>query len=236
MSISSLALGIYGRLAGHPDDDHDCYSVFHALSSTLAWSSAIDGSTQGAWGMNDSGGPWFGDGLCGWFQVEPDGQPYPVEALTDAAVRTLERFGALELTGFEYYVPGTDGSVMRRLLEGQAWFALAPPAGRTRVRLTLDSGASSLVVDRCDAVLEALSGYEDEGLSPTRLADDAEVAFEQPVPWRWWLGEGTPHTVTIGATATEWSPLGLGRVVARLVVACRIAGIREPVGVRVART
>ncbi|MFC5137002.1 hypothetical protein ACFPK1_02055 [Actinomycetospora rhizophila] len=185
--------------------------------------------------MNDAGGPWFGDGLCGWFQVEPDGQPLPVEALTDAAVRTLERFGALELAGLEYHVPGTARSVTRRLLEGQAWFALAAPGAHTRVCLMLDSGGSSLVADHGDAILHASSGLEEEGLSPARLADDAGVAFEQPVPWRWWLGDGPPHAVTIGATATEWSALGVGRVVARLVDACRTVGITEPVGIRAAR-
>jgi hypothetical protein len=185
--------------------------------------------------MNDAEGPSFGDGLCGWFQVDPDGQPLPLEALTDAAVRTLERFGSFELAGLEFHVPGAAGSVARRLLDGQAWFALASPEERTRVRLTLDAGGSSLVVERLDAILDALSGFEEEGLSPTRLPDDAEVAFDPPVPWRWWLGDSTPRTATIGATATEWSALGLGRVVARLVDACRSAGVTESVGVRVAR-
>lgn len=234
MPVSSLALGVYGRLTGRPDDEHDCYSVFHALSSTLGWSSAIDGSARGAWAMNDAGGPWFGDGLCGWVQVEPDGQPLPVEALTDAAVRTLERFGTLDVTGLDYHVPGSDGSVARRLLEGQAWFALAHPEERTGIRATLACG-SALVVNRWDAILDALSGLEEEGLSPVRLPDDEEVTFEPSVPWRWWLGDSVPRTVTLGSKATEWSPLGLGRVVARLVHACRSAGITEAVGVRVSR-
>lgn len=241
MSVSSLALGVHGRLTGHRSDDHDCYSAFHALSSTLGWASMIDGTATGLWGMNDAGGPWFGEDaatLRGWFQVAPERRMLPVEALTDAAVRTLERFGALEVDGLEYYVPvGDVGPAARRLLEGQAWFALAPPGRRARLRVTLDSGDSAAVAERGDAIVESLIGVvpAEEGLDAARLPDEALVDFAEPVPWRWWLGDATAHTATFAATATEWSPLGLGRVVSCFVEACRTAGLTEPVGFRVVR-
>lgn len=235
MSVPSLALGVHGRLAAHADvGDHDCYSVFCALSAILGGASD-DGTAGGLWGMNDAGGPWFDRSLCGWFQVDPADRPLPVEALTDAAARTLSRFGLLDIEGLEYYAPATAPSAVRRLRNGQAWFALAPPAERARVRVTLDAGDSASLVEHRNALVRALNGLapSEEGLDVR--ASDEPVEFATPVPWRWWLGNGRPHTMTIGVTATEWSPLGLGRVAALVVEACRTAGLTDAIGLRLAR-
>lgn len=246
--VNSLAVGVYGRLAAHNAvvaDDQDCYSAFHAVSSVLGWTTPMSDARQevGLWGMNDAGGPWFGDGaggLRGRFQVSPEGDGgavLPVEAFTDAALSTLERFGLLDLEGLEYYVPISEGGpATEHIQAGRNWFALAPSDRRTRLRITLDAGDSPLAADRADDVLRNLRDIapSEEGLDPVRLDDHEQVDFAEPVPWRWWLGDGEPHTVSLSATASGPTALGLGRVVSLLVEACRMSGIADGLGVRIA--
>lgn len=249
-AVAALAVGVFGDL----DADErihafegDCYSAFHALSALMGHlSSARAGdAATGLWSMNDAGGPWLGGdsaGRRGQFQVDPDGEgmlPLPIEPFTATATAALERFGALTLHGLEYYLPlSVGGPASRRIAAGHEWFTLASPETRTPLKITIDGGESSEVADRRRALVEALNvvSPSSEGLEASLLDDAASVDFADPVPWRWWLGEGHPsRTVTLAATATEWTPLALGRVVSLISEACRHTGLTRHVGVRVVR-
>ena len=193
--------------------------------------------------MNDAGGPWLGGdpaGRRGQFHVRPEGDgivPLPVEALTTAAVATVERFGRLELHGLEYYLPiSLAGPATSRLEHGRNWFALADPQAQAPLRVTLDSGESAIVAERRQDILQALEDVSLEDLDPRLLDDGKAVDFPDPVPWRWWLGDGPPHTATFSMTASEWAPLAIGRVVTYCVEACRSIGVTDHIGVRVVRS
>ncbi len=43
-----------------------------------------------------------------------------------------------------------------------------------------------------------------------------------------------PHTVSLSATASEPTPLGLGRLASLLVEACRGSGVADALGIRIA--
>ncbi|MEJ2866745.1 hypothetical protein WCD74_03155 [Actinomycetospora sp. OC33-EN08] len=241
-----MALGLFGRLSRHadrPQADEDAYSVFHALSSLLGHLTPTGLDAGAAWGMNDAGGPSFteeGRDLCGWFQVSPLNEHVvglPIPSFTDTCATTLGRFGTLDVEGYEYYLPtSVAGPAGRQIANAENWFSFAPPASRTRVVVSLDSGDASAVVDRRDDVLEQLSraAPTEEGLDP-RATDETAPEFAEAVPWRWWLGHGPPHTVTFSVTLTEWTPLGVGRAVSLISEACRAVGMVDHVGVRVAR-
>jgi hypothetical protein len=245
-----MAVGVFGLLGADElvySSEEDCYSIFHGLSSLagVLRSPNPDEPTRGLWEMNDAGGPWLGNdptGRRGQFQVRPitDGnRPLPVEAFTMAAVAAVRRFGPLELHGLEYYLPiDLAGPATSGLEHGRHWFALAEARRRTPLTVTLDSGDSSVVVERRHEILQTLEDVSPaaEALAPA-VSPDAEPAdFADPVPWRWWLGEGPPHTVTLSATATEWTPLAVGRVVTFVVEACRSIGMTDHIGVRVVRS
>jgi hypothetical protein len=248
--VDALAVGVFGLLDADESvhsSGEDCYSAFRALSSAVGILSSADAddSARGLWGMNDAGGPWLGDdpiGRRGEFQVYPehDGSvPLPVEAFTTTAVAAVGRFGPLELHGLEYYVPiSLAGPATTRLDDGWRWFALDDPRDRAPLLVTLDSGDSPSAVERRLDIHRALEEVSPawEGLDPMLLADADAVDFADPVPWRWWLGDGPPHTATFSVTAMEWAPLAIGRVVTTMIEACRSIGLTDHLGLRIVRS
>lgn len=246
-AVESIAVGVHGRLhenswPRNTSTNPDCFSVFNSMSASLGFTSTKPpGPSQ--WEMNDAGGPWPGDDpaeLRGWFQVaaHPDtDEPLPVEALTFAAVNSVERFGRLTLFGLEFYLPlWCSGPANVRLLDGQAWFGAADPAARTRILLTLDSGTSDVVVERSGDILDAIDalGSRGAGFEFARAEGAAAVEFSSPVPWRWWLGENGTHTTSMSVVVPERSSFALGRAVAYVAEACRFVSISTAVAVRIA--
>ncbi|MCD2186612.1 hypothetical protein [Actinomycetospora soli] len=244
-----MAVGVFGHLAADESlyaRDDDCYSTFYSLSGVLGQlvSANANDPRSGLWGMNDAGGPWLGSSSTGRraeFQVAPDvgwGPALPLEAFTFTALASVARFGPLELHGLEYYVPMESVQPAPSEIEtGRAWFATADTGTRTRLRITIDSGDSPAAPDNADDIVRAI-----ERISPAEERTDVSIPhglehvdFSDPVPWRWWLGEGVPHLLTLQATATEWSGLGVGRVARLIVEACSSIGVVDPIGVRVVR-
>lgn len=247
--IESIAVGVYGNLpsttiASTPSEI-DCYGVFHGLTTSLGLTADDGGEgSVGLWGMNDAGGPWTGGDdatLCGWFQVGPPYPavgPLPLVPLVDAAVATVGRFGEFRLAGLELHVPVQNaGSAYGRLLSGRSWFAPTDPSRRTRLRVTLDAGPDHDVAARSDGILDALGSLCPPGaifeFGPA--GDSGAVELSPPVPWRWWLGDGPGRTLTLGATVPEWTPIALGQAITYVAEACRTAGMRSPLGVRIAQ-
>lgn len=248
IQVGSIALGVYGHLDANEHVyalEEDCYSAFHSLSAATGHLNheRADGAELGSWGMNDAGGPWLGADRRerrAQFQVTPAngaGEPLPIEAFTCTAVAAVERFAALELHGLEYYLPlELAGSAASRVQSGAGWFTLAGREARTRVRVTLDSGESMVVVERVEEILQSLSGLGGpEELEATVDVDCEPVDFPNPVPWRWWLGAGPANTTTFDVTATEWTPLAIGRVTTLFAEAFRSIGVTEAIGVRIVR-
>lgn len=246
--IDSVAVGVYGSRRARPVHQGDgslaadCFSVFQAFSVGMGYSSPDFRS--GLWGMNDAVGPLetssSGPGLCGWFQVTPSGAvgaPALLQPLAGAAVATLERFGELDLSAIEFFVP-LDAPIERErqlMLDAQPWFATATSSARARVRISVELSTGGPSLSGLGDAVDAL-GARSDGFVFSTVEDETPVDFADPVPWRWWLGEaGTTRTVEVTASIPGWEPLALGRAAYYVSVGCRVRGA-SAAGIRVARS
>lgn len=234
---------LFGELVPHPRSDakrevsQDAYSLFYARSSAMEWlTPAVEGATEGLWGMNDAGAAFSsGDSASrvAFFQVmltEPNlGKLLPVQPFLACAGDVMGRLGMLHLEAVQLLLPerhaaekaefaSTSGmKVASSLLYACNWFADSDPRLRAPVRVTLDGGPDPSIRAAAPEILQWVQEVRQEVFvgDSFSLADDDHLIL-RPIPFEDATSDAVHQRVTFRGTLAEWSLDALGWLAAFL--------------------
>ena len=154
----------------------------------------------------------------------------PVQPVLACVRDTVAQFGELDLAAVQMVLPVRTSAPSRmHLLTGLNWFAVADPAARTTVRVTLDSGDDAVRRAASDILAavgpdRAIALFRVERVSPSPSPALTEPAVVDDT----WMGP-TRNPVTFDCSVPEWSLDAVGWWGALFVDGCGEAGVRTTV-------
>ncbi|MEU5357175.1 hypothetical protein ACFY9R_03525 [Streptomyces albidoflavus] len=223
---------VFGTLRLHPwftetGLEEDFYSLAVKRAQAYGWTTTLHSAGTEPdsirWHHAEAAQDWSQDGqirrlaALEIYPVAPRGQALPILPVTQIVTDCLDRVGKTRLTSYRYQLPvhlaadpGTDAA------DGDAWFALSPPAAAVQAEITAE-----LPLSAQDKIVDSLSGGNVLNLGQGHPAPQAgsghppEYADEPATrPWTWPL------------RLPEWSPSAVAWATAALCDVLRETYVR----------
>ncbi|MBF6270985.1 hypothetical protein [Nocardia farcinica] len=258
---SECFIAVYGTLRRHPwinldQPGEDAYSLFNKYAEALNWSDSAArkvgeaarprGYTGVLWGMNDAGGVWrSGESSCDdhvlWVQTslaQPNEQPWiPIAQLNLCSEKTLQRVGALSLTGVQMMF----SLGYEFIHQPHTWgvFSMSDPRARTNLRVEIEGSDDDTFIGRAnDIIFELNSSCEITGLmfDEAVITDSSDYLLDEPPEMRRnaWLGDSTGRIET-RVVVPELSFDMSSYIITQLARSSQVVGLSNPVLITIRR-